>query len=58
MTVADIAASCALAYLSLRVPEYDWRARHPNLAAFSDRLETRPSFQTTKPELQTIEPVT
>ena len=31
--LADIAAGCALGYLDLRFPEFDWRSRHPALAA-------------------------
>ena len=58
LTAADITAGCALGYLSLRFPDHPWRERHPELAAFSDKLEARPSFQATKPELQDIEPVT
>lgn len=55
--LADIAAGCMAAYLDLRLPEFPWRERHPNLAAFSDRLERRPSFQATRPEPQVITPL-
>lgn len=52
--LADIAAGCALAYLDLRLPQFDWRPRHPRLAAFSARLEARPAFASTRPEAQEI----
>jgi len=50
LTLADIAAGCALAWLSFRFPGLDWRARHPNLAQLlDDRLMKRPSFINTAP---------
>jgi glutathione S-transferase len=49
MTLADVAAGCALGYLDLRFPEIDWRTAHPNLAKLFDKLMTRPSFQETVP---------
>ncbi len=52
--LGDVAAGCALGYLSLRVPEFDWRTRHPELARFADRLEARPSFAATRPEPQPV----
>jgi glutathione S-transferase len=55
--LADVAVGCALAYASLRVPEFDWGARHPALARFSARLEARPSFAATRPEAQAIDTV-
>lgn len=58
MTVADIAAGCAAAYMDLRRPDFAWRGGHPALAAFSDRMEARPSFAATRPEVQEIAPVT
>ena len=36
-------------YLDFRHPELDWRTGHPKLAAFSDTLAKRPSFQATNP---------
>jgi glutathione S-transferase len=50
----DIAAGTAVGYLAVRFPEFPWRERHPNLAALSDRLETRPSFRDSVPYAQTI----
>lgn len=57
LTVADIAAGSTLAYLDLRRPEFAWRAAHPALAAFSDRMEARESFRRTRPYAQSIAPV-
>ncbi len=52
--LGDIAAGTVVGYLSVRFPELDWRARHPNLAALSDRLEQRPSFRESVPYPQKI----
>ena len=49
LTLADIAAGCALGYLDFRFPQIDWRVRHPNLARLADKLATRPSFAETAP---------
>lgn len=54
LTYADIAVGCTVRFLDVRFPENDWRTRHPNLAAFSDRIEERPSFAATVPVAQTI----
>jgi glutathione S-transferase len=52
--LADIAAGCMLGYLDLRLPEFDWRARHGTLAAFAARIFERSSFKATVPETQQI----
>jgi glutathione S-transferase len=52
--LGDLATGTVLGYVSLRLPEIDWRARYPNLAALSDRLEQRPSFRDSVPYVQTI----
>lgn len=52
--LAEIAAGSVLRYLDVRFPELLWRAQYPNLAALSDRLEERPSFQATVPVPQVI----
>lgn len=49
LSLGDIAAGAALAYLDLRHPGYDWRAAHPALAALAERLFDRPSFADTRP---------
>lgn len=57
LTLADISAGCALAYLDLRLPEFEWRDRYPDLVRYSEKLEARPSFAETRPEAQAIEPL-
>ena len=52
--LADIAAGCALGYLDLRFPEFDWPRRHPALAPYFARLDARPSFAATRPEAQPV----
>jgi len=52
--LADIAAGCALGYLDLRCPEFDWRRRHPALGGYFVRLDERPSFAATRPEAQPV----
>lgn len=52
--LADICVGCMLGYLDLRLPEFDWRSRHPNLDAFAERIFVRPSFAATMPESQQI----
>ena len=52
--LADIVCGTVVGYLSVRWPEYPWRARHPNLGALSDRLERRASFRDTVPVPQRI----
>lgn len=53
-SVADISTACALGYIDLRFPEFDWRPRHKNLAVFFETLSARPSFQATIPSAQTV----
>ena len=52
--LGDIAVGTALGYLLVRFPEFDWRSQYPDLAAFSARIETRPSFANTVPIRQMI----
>jgi glutathione S-transferase len=52
--LADVAVGCMLGYLDLRLPEFLWRERHSNLAAFAQRVFARPSFASTVPETQQI----
>ncbi len=49
ITLADLAAGCALAYLDFRYPALDWRSRHANLAALHEKMMARPSFAETAP---------
>ena len=48
-SLADIAVVCSLGHLSVRLKEFPWRERHPNLAGLFDRVHERPSFQSTIP---------
>ena len=48
-TLADVAAAYPLAYLSQALPDYDWRAKHPCLARFFERMMERESFRKTAP---------
>lgn len=43
-SLADVAIGCALSYLDLRAPEFNWRAQHDKLALLHEKLEARPSF--------------
>jgi glutathione S-transferase len=49
LSLADIAAGCALGYLDFRFPQLDWRADHPNLYRLMAKLASRPSFIETAP---------
>ena len=49
LTLGDISLACALLWMELRMPEIQWRANHPNLKKWIERLETMPSFVDTKP---------
>ena len=52
--LADIAAGTVFAYLVVRDPQVDFRAKFPIFARYSDRMEFRPSFASTKPVPQKI----
>ncbi|MBI1396383.1 MAG: glutathione S-transferase [Betaproteobacteria bacterium] len=52
--LAEIAAGCALGYLDLRHPAFDWRRAAPGLVPFFERVSSRPSFELTKPALQAV----
>ena len=49
LTLGDISLACALLWLEFRLPEVDWRANHPGLKKWIERLESMPSFADTKP---------
>jgi glutathione S-transferase len=49
MNVGDIAGACGLFWVEFRMPEIRWRDSHPNLKAWAERLEMRPSFVATRP---------
>jgi len=52
--LADVATACALGYIDLRYPEYDWRAGHGNLARLFDRLSAREAYAQTVPRPQEL----
>lgn len=49
LSLADIAAGCALAWLEFRFPEERWGEQHPRLARLLQRLMQRQSFIDTQP---------
>lgn len=53
-TMADVAVGTLLGYMAVRWPQIDWQQRYPNLRAYWDRMESRPSFAATRPESQVI----
>lgn len=53
-TLGDIAVGTLAGYLSVRFPEFGWRDAYPDLAALSERLETRESFRNSVPVPQMI----
>lgn len=50
LSLADIAAGCALGYLDFRFPEIGWRAQHPSLVRLNEKLQQRASFADTVPQ--------
>ncbi|MGH8517973.1 MAG: glutathione S-transferase N-terminal domain-containing protein [Panacagrimonas sp.] len=63
ITYADIATAAALTWfdfmlangLFAEVREARWRAQYPNLVAYVDALESRPSFKETRPEMFVVD---
>jgi glutathione S-transferase len=47
--MADIACACALFWSEFRMPELGVRAANPRIKAWAERMESRPSFASTKP---------
>jgi glutathione S-transferase len=47
--LGDVACACALFWAEFRLPEITWRETHPNLKAWAERMESRPSFAATRP---------
>ncbi len=52
--LGDVSAGSLLGWMAVRFPELDWRAEHPSLGRYMDRLMRRPSFQGTVPYPQHI----
>jgi glutathione S-transferase len=47
--IGAISVACALGYLDLRLPEFDWRSSRPKLNAWFQIFAERPSFRLTRP---------
>lgn len=52
--LGDIAVATVTGYIGVRWPDLGLRTMYPNLAAFSDRMEQRPSLQASRPYAQVI----
>jgi len=50
LSLGDVACACALLWLEFRLPEITWRADYAELGRWIERLESRPSFETTRPQ--------
>ena len=50
VTLAHIAAACALGYLDHRLPGLDWRCGNPDLADWYAGFSRRPTMAATKPD--------
>lgn len=48
-TIGEVTVGCALGYLDFRLPEIEWRATHPALAAWFEKFSDYPSVRATKP---------
>jgi glutathione S-transferase len=46
--IGTISYACALSYLDLRFPTFDWRGAYPNAAVWYKTFEQRPSMTATK----------
>jgi len=49
LTLAHIAAGCALGYLDFRLPDLDWRRDHDWLSRWCEDFSRRPSMRSTQP---------
>ena len=47
--MADIACACAVFWSEFRMPELGVRQKHPRIKAWAERMESRPSFASTRP---------
>jgi len=47
LQIGILTVACALWYLDLRFPDFDWRARHPKVAAWYREASQRPSLSAT-----------
>jgi glutathione S-transferase len=46
--IAHVAIGCALSYIDFRFPDLDWRAGHPQIAAWHKTFSERPSARATE----------
>lgn len=53
-SLAEVTTVCALGYLDLRFPEFEWRARNPNLDRLFDVMSARSAFAQTIPTAQVV----
>lgn len=49
LSLGDVACACALLWLEFRLPEIGWRSQYAALGRWIERLESRPSFASTRP---------
>jgi glutathione S-transferase len=49
-TIGEISAACALGYVDFRLPQLDWRATRPKLAAWFEKFSAYPSMKATIPQ--------
>jgi glutathione S-transferase len=47
--IGQIGAACVLGYLDFRFPDIGWRAGHPGLARWFEKVSARPSVRATMP---------
>ena len=43
--IGSLTVACALWYLDLRFPDFDWRSRHAGVAGWFAKFSQRPSLQ-------------
>ena len=48
-TIGEISIACAIGYIAFRLPDLDWKATRPRLAAWYETFAQRPSMQATLP---------
>lgn len=48
-TIGEISTACALGYIDFRLPELEWRATRPKLAAWYAKFSEYPSMKATAP---------
>ena len=48
-TIGEISVACAIGYVEFRMPDLDWKATRPNLAAWYARMCEYPSMKATVP---------